>query len=95
VSARWIKPAWIGAGTLRRPAIVTIHDVSFLLQPDAYGSRDIAAIAAAILDVADGRIHLDPEDVRASIVQRFGPDALHERMTAVYDRVSRRTPRPG
>lgn len=48
---------------------------------------DIEAIARAILDAAEGRLVLDAELARDSIVTRFGPSAFLDQVSRVYDRV--------
>lgn len=50
---------------------------------------DPSALAAAMLELLEGRRRFDPDVVRRSIEERFGPAAFIQRMTEIYTDVLR------
>jgi glycosyltransferase involved in cell wall biosynthesis len=70
----WYSPSNIISPTLRRPAIVTIHDVNFLVQPDAY-DRGYARYAEIMFRrSAQHARHVvtDSDFSRSQIISAFG-----------------------
>jgi glycosyltransferase involved in cell wall biosynthesis len=70
----WYSPSNIISPTLRRPAIVTIHDVNFLLQPDAY-DRSYARYAEIMYRRSAGHawhVVTDSEFSRSQIISALG-----------------------
>lgn len=70
----WYSPSSIISPTLSRPAIVTIHDVNFLLQPDAY-DRGYARYAEIMYRRSASRawhVVTDSEFSRSQIISAFG-----------------------
>lgn len=48
---------------------------------------DPQALAGAMADFIEERVSFDPQKVRASVVDRFSPEAFVKNITAVYDRL--------
>jgi glycosyltransferase involved in cell wall biosynthesis len=48
---------------------------------------DPQALAGAMADFIEERVSFDPQKVRASVVDRFSPEAFVRNITAVYDRL--------
>ncbi|HEX6044649.1 MAG TPA: glycosyltransferase [Pyrinomonadaceae bacterium] len=48
---------------------------------------DPQALAGAMADFIQGRVNFDAQKVRASVVDRFSPEAFVRNITAVYDRL--------
>jgi glycosyltransferase involved in cell wall biosynthesis len=47
---------------------------------------DAKALAGAMADFIQDRVAFDPQTVRASVVDRFSPEAFVRNITAVYER---------
>jgi len=80
----WYSPSNIIPPVLRRPSIVTIHDVNFLLQPDAY-DRGYARYAEVVFRMSARRaahVITDSESSREQLIDAFGVPG--ERVSVVY-----------
>ncbi len=80
----WYSPSNIIPPLLWRPAVVTIHDVNFLLQPDAY-ERGYARYATAMIGRSARRarhVMTDSEFSRQQLMRAFGIPP--ERISVVY-----------
>lgn len=80
----WYSPANIVPPFLGCPSVVTIHDVNFLLHPDAY-DRGYARYAERMFRMSARRaahVITDSEFSRGYLVQRFGVSG--DRVSVVY-----------
>ncbi len=80
----WYSPSNIIPPVLHRPAIVTIHDVNFLLQPDAY-DRGYARYAEAMFRMSArraARVITDSDFSRDQLIDAFG--VPRDRVVVVY-----------
>ena len=80
----WYSPSNIIPPILRRPSIVTIHDVNFLLHPDTY-DRSYARYAEVMFRMSARRaahVITDSEFSRGHLIQAFGVPG--DRVSVVY-----------
>jgi glycosyltransferase involved in cell wall biosynthesis len=80
----WYSPSNVIPPWLPRPVVVTIHDVNFLLQPDAY-ERGYVRYATAMVGRSARRarhVITDSEFSRAELVRAFGIPL--EKVSVVY-----------
>lgn len=80
----WYTPSNIISPVLHRPSIVTIHDVNFLLQPDAY-DRGYARYAEMMFRMSARRaaqVITDSEFSRKQLISAFGVPG--DRVSVVY-----------
>lgn len=80
----WYSPSNVIPPWSPRPAVVTIHDVNFLLQPDAYDHGYVRYATAMVGQSARRARHVitDSEFSRAELVRAFGISL--EKVSVVY-----------